>query len=311
MTTPTTQTGVFVGYNLDDLRALVLRMLRVSNTARFSSTEGTADYGWIDDVINRGQEEFARRTKCLRSYAVIELLSGHRTYRLPYDVVDIMAVYYYDTTLTNGYKELTITTVEEMNDDISDWRTDSDEPVRVYIDRNFGAGLILGINPIPESDGEVISFSSSYGAAVTWICPLYKYNRDQGTIVKVSGVDEWILANQAGVSIDPPSGNKDLVVEYYRLPQILVEQGDDGTQKTEIPREYQRAIAYYAAADLLLNNPADSAEFKRSQYLMSLFEREVAIYLDKRKAPFSGHNLQTRPMVWNWTKNMQHMKDLV
>jgi len=307
---PTTETGVFVGYDLDGLRALTLRMLRVADPTRFSSTEAATDYGWIDDVINRGQEEFARRTKCLRSYALIELLAGHRTYRLPYDLQDIMAVYFYDSSFPDGYKELTITTIEEMNDEISDWRNKTGEPKRVYIDRNFGAGLILGINPMPENDGEVVGFSSPYGAAVTWICPLYKYNRDQGMIVKVSGIDEWFLPNQAGVSIDAPTGNRDIVVEYYRLPQILVEQGDDGTQKTEIPREYQRSLAYYAASDLLSNSPADSAEYKRSQYLMGLFEREVGIYINRRKRPMSGHNVRIKSHAWNWLPNMKHLAEL-
>jgi hypothetical protein len=307
---PTSDTGVFKGYDLDDLRALVLRMLRVSNTSRFSPTSGSADYDWIDDGINRGQEEFVRLTRCLRSNAVIELINGHRTYRTPEDFIDLAVVYYYDSTLTNGYKELAIKTTDELDDEMPEWRTETGQPKYIYVDRQFGAGVIIGIAPIPEADGEVISYSSAYAAAVTWICPLYTYNRDQAVIIKVTGDDEWILPTQAGVSVDPPTGNKDLLLSYYRLPQRLIEQGDSGIQKNEIPREYQKAPAYYAAADLLSNNPADSAEYQRAQGLLAFFNREVMTYIDKRKRPFAGKNLRAKSHAWSWLESMDVWKDL-
>jgi hypothetical protein len=309
-TVTTPSTGVFSGYTLGGLRALALRKLRVKDTTRHSPTGGAADYDWIDDAINRGQERFVRQTNCLRTYAIIELKSNFRTYRLPEDFIDLMAVYYYDSSLADGYKELKITSIEELNDDVSNWRTDTGTPARVYLDRNYGAGLTFGVYPIPESDGDSVAFSSDYGAAVTWVCPLYAFNQDVGVIVRIDGADEWILPTQAGVSVDVDVADKNLFIEYYRLPQVLVARGDNTDQYSEVPREYQEAITDFAAADLLSSNPEDSAEFKRSLYLQALFKNEVEAYKDRRKRPLSGRNLRATPAVWNWTKNMPWRKEV-
>ncbi len=303
-------TGVFTGYDLDNLRALCLRMLRVSNTVRFSPTSGTADYDWIDDSLNRGQEEFVRRTNCLRTYAIIELLASQRTYRLPDDFLDLMAAYFYDDSLTDGYKELSVKTIEELNDDISDWRTDTGTPKYFYIDRNFGAGITFGLSPIPDTNGDTITFSSNYGVAVTWVCPLYTFNQDIGAIIRITGADEWILPTQDGVSVDAQPSNKNLLIEYYRLPQILVEQGAIGTQKTEIPREYQKSLVYYAVSDLLQNNPEDAAEFKRSAFFIQEFEKEVQTYINRRKRALAARQLQAKPHVWSWRDSMTSFNQL-
>jgi len=203
-------TGVFTGYTLAQLRALCLRMLRVSNTVRFSPTGGASDYDWIDDSLNRGQDEFVRRTNCLKTYAIIEMLANHRTYRLPDDFLDLMCAYFYDDTLSDGYTELTVKTIEELNDEISDWRTDTGTPKYFYIDRNYGAGVTFGLSPIPDTSGDAITFSSNYGVAVTWVCPLYTFNQDIGVIIRITGSDEWILPTQAGVSVEATPSNKNI-----------------------------------------------------------------------------------------------------
>jgi hypothetical protein len=303
-----TSSGVFSGYTLGELRALVLRMLRVPNPTRYSPTQASTDYDWIDDALNRGQDDFVRQTRCLRTYSLIELKANQRTYRLPDDFLDLMAAYYYDSSY--GYKELTIKTIEELNDDVSDWRTDTGEPKRIYIDRQYGAGTIIGLNPIPESDGDTITFDSDYGTAVTWVCPLYTYNQDIGVITRIDGTDEWIVPTQAGVSVEATVSDGNILVEYYRLPQIITAQGANTDQYTEIPREYQKALAYYAAADLLSNNPGDSVEYKKAQTYLGLFQNEINMYINKRKRSLAGRELRARPMVWNWQSNMQYYKEM-
>ena len=106
MTIRTQITGQFDGYTLTELRALTLRFLRVGNTTRYSPTAGSADYDWVDDALNRGQEDFVRRTRCLRTFAVIELVANYRTYRLPWNFIDFMAAYFY--TSNDDYRELTV-----------------------------------------------------------------------------------------------------------------------------------------------------------------------------------------------------------
>jgi hypothetical protein len=169
--TITTTSGPFTGYTLAEMRALILRMLRVPDTTRFSPTKGTADYDWIDDALNRGQDDFVRATKCLRTYAILELEANQRVYRLPEDFLDLMAAYFYDSSLSDGYKELTLNTIEELNDEFSDWRTSTGTPSRIYIDRSYGSGQTVGFYPIPDTNGDVDVFSSEHGVAVEWVCP--------------------------------------------------------------------------------------------------------------------------------------------
>lgn len=314
MPTITQQTGQFEGYTLDELRALTLKRLRVTNTTRYSPTAGTADYDWVDDALNRGQEDFVRKTLCLRTFCVVELKANYRTYRLPWNFLDFMAAYFYDSSLSDGYKELIVTTIETLNDEVSDWRTDSGDPKRIYIDRIYGTNWMFGLYPIPESDGDTITFDSEYGAVVQWVCPLYTFNQEYGVILRMTGPNEYFLNNDSGVVGKVNAMNKNIWFEYYRLPEKLVEVetslGTQGVQYPEIPREYHKALPDYAAADLLENNPEDSAELKRSILLKASFNQEVDTFIKKRKKPLSGLNLRVMPAVWNWTKNMPFYKEL-
>lgn len=309
--TITTTSGPFTGYTLAEMRALILRMLRAADTTRFSPTKGAGDYDWIDDALNRGQDDFVRATKCLRSYAIVELEANQRSYRLPDDFLDLMAAYYYDSALEGGYQELTVNTVEELNDEYGDWRTKTgDHPSRIYIDRSYGSGQTFGLYPIPNTNGDVDVFSSEHGVAVEWVCPLYTYNQDYGEVIRLNGVDEYILPTEGGAAVDVEAANKNIFLEYYRLPTIWQEQGTNTDQKSEIPREYQKALAAYAAADLLSDNPEDSVEYKRAERYRGIFDKEVQTYTNKRKRALSGRNLRARPVVWNWQQNMTHYKEL-
>ena len=299
-------TGVFTGYTLAEMRALTLRHLRAADTSRYSPTQGAADYDWIDDAINRGQDDFVRQTKCLRTFAIIELLATWRTYRLPEDFLDLMAVYFYHDSLSNGYKELPIKTIEEMNDDSSDYRTANGTPEKVYLDRQYGAASLIGVAPIPDTSGDTVTIDSAYGAAVEWICPIYTFSQDIGVVIRATGSDEWILPTANGVSVSIELTNGNLLVEYYRLPQTMT----DATGRSEVPREYQKALTYYAAADLLSDNPEDSAEYRRSNEFLAKFNNEIGVYINKRKRALSGRELRARAMVWNWNMNMPYYKGL-
>lgn len=311
----TQQTGQFSGYTLDELRAVVLRMLRVGDTTRYSPTNGTADYDWVDDALNRGQEDFVRRTLCLRTYALVELKANYRTYRLPWNFIDFMSAYIYKASETNGYNELTITTIEELNSMVSGWRTETGTPEQVYVDRIYGNQWMFGLYPIPDTDGDTITFDSDYGTIVQWVCPLYTYNQEYGVVLRMSDTDEFFLNTDAGVvgKVGAMEGN--VWFEYYRLPEKLQDTttslGEQGTQYPEIPREYHKALIYYATADLLANNPEDSQEMKRSLMFQQKFEAEVKTYIDRRKRPIAGLHLRAEANAWNyleqqdWYKGMQ------
>ncbi len=314
MTIISQQTGQFSGYTLDELRALVLKRLRVTNTTRYSPTQGTADYDWIDDALNRGQEEFVRKTKCLRTYGLIELKANYRTYRLPWNFLDLMSAYYYDSSLSDGYRELKITTIETLNDEVSDWRTNTGDPEQIYVDRIYGNNWMVGFYPIPDTDGDTITFDSNYGTIVQWVCPNYTYNQEYGVIIRMTDTDEYFLNTDSGVvgKVGTMQGN--VWIEYYRLCEKLIDVetslGTQGVQYPDIPREYHKSLIDYAASDLLENNPEDTAEFKRSMLLRQMFDREVDQYVKNRKPPLSGIELRARAHVWGWLGGMDFYKGM-
>lgn len=305
-----TSEGSFTGYTLAELRALILRMLRVTDTTRYSPTAGTADYDWIDDVLNRGQDDFVRMTKCLHNYAIVELVADQRVYRLPDDFLDATAVYYYTSAETYGYKKLIVNSVSEMNDDIAGWRTETGTPERFYVERNYGQGKTFGLYPIPDASGDSLVFSQDYGVVVQWACPLYEFSQDVGTVIRFTGSDEYILTATTGGVVDASATEGNLLIEYKRLPKELITSSGYTTQITEVPKESQKALCYYAAADLLSDNPEDSAEFKRSQYYKKLYDEEIAKYINREKRPLAAHLLMAKPAVWNYQQNMTYYKEL-
>lgn len=304
----TVLTSTFDGYTLSEARAKVLRKLRVTNTTRYSPTKGTADYDWIDDVLNVAQRKFATKTKCLRTYGIIQLKANYRTYRAPKGFIDILAAYFYKADYIDGYKEILIKTIAELNDEVSDWRTNTDDDIEaIYIDRFFGTDAVLGVYPIPDTDGATTFFTSTTGTQYDWACPLYSYSHDYGIIIKTDGTDKYILADTTdAVVADLAPGTGNILMEYYRLPMDLSE----ASQLLEIPYAYQDMVVEDAAKQLLEDNPEDSAEFKRAQFLMQKQDKEIAEYKKDMKQPFSGRDLKARTMVEGWQKNMSWRKEM-
>jgi len=316
MTIITQQTGQFSGYSLDELRALVLKMLRATNTSRYSPTLASDDYDWIDDSLNRGQEEFVRKTRCIRTMAIIELKANYRVYRLPWNFIDLMSAYFYNDELSDGYKELTPTTIEELNTSVAGWRTERGEPTHIYMDRLYGNNWTVGLYPTPSTDGDEPVLVSDYGMAGQFVCPFFTYNSEYGIIIRMAGTDEYWFNMNEGVVGDVESVNNNVVLEYYRLPAKLIEVtdetlGDPGVQYAEIPREYHKALIYYAAYDLLQNNPEDSVEYKRGASFLQRFNAETEAYIDNRKRPLAGQNLRAMPVVWTQLANIPYLRDQV
>ena len=287
-------------YSIGQHRALTLRKLRQSSTTRYSSDKTASNYDWIDDAIECAVEEFVRLTKCLRTYAILQLKSSIRIYRLPADFIDLMAAYYYHSSLSDGYKELTITTPEKLNDEVSDWRNATGTPSRIYVDRKHGQGEVLGVYKIPDADGEDIEFDNTNASEVTWICPLYTENTDFGRVVRYASDDTFILSESDTALVDAEVSDGNILLEYYRLNYHM----------TEVPSESAKVVSSLAAANLLADQPEDSAEFKRSQMLSKEFYDEAQKYINRRKRSLSGQELRATPAVWNYQKSFQYHKDL-
>lgn len=301
-------TSTFTGYDLSDARAKVLRKLRVNDTTRYSPTKGSADYDWIDDCLNIAQRNFVTKTRCLRTYAIIQMKAGYRTYRAPKGFIDIATAYFFTSDYDAGYKNLVIKSVAEMNDEYSDWRTDTDDELDViYIDRFFGTDAVLGVYPIPTTNGATTFFTSDTGAQYDWACPLYAYSHDYGIILKTDGTDKYILADSdEGVVADLDIGNGNILLEYYRLPMDMSEED----QLMETPYAYQETVIGDAVSMLLEDNPEDSAEFKRSVRLGQKTDKGIAEYMRDTKVPLSGRELRARTAVEGWTKNMDWRKEM-
>jgi hypothetical protein len=287
-------------YTLAEHRALTLRRLRASDTTRFCSTSETDNYDWIDDGIERAEEEFVRLTKCLRTWAIIQLKKNIRVYRLPEDFIDLMAAYFYKSTLTNGYKELAVTTPEKLNDEISDWRNATGTPSRIYVDRKHGKGDVLGVYTLPDTDGSAITFSNANASEVTWICPLYSERTDFGRVIRYGSADTYVLSSSDTELIDAEVSDGNILIEYYRMPH----------QRTEIPPESNRIISAFAAAELLSDLPEDSAEYKRSQLLFKEFNDGVQTYINRRKRPLAGQELRSKSAAWGWQRDFPYYKEL-
>jgi hypothetical protein len=173
---------------------------------------------------------------------------------------------------------------------------------------------MFGLYPIPDTDGDTITFDSEYGAVVQWVCPVYTFNQEYGVLVRMTDTDEFLLNTDSGVVGQVYAMNHNIWIEYYRLPEKLMTSTivttENGSQYPEIPREYQLSLPDWAAGDLLENNPEDSAEFKRSVSLKAGFYEQINTFIGKRKKPIAGLNLQARPHVWNWQKNMPYRNQM-
>ena len=300
--------NTFTGYTLSDCRAKVLRKLRVNNTSRYSPTAGTADYDWIDDALNIAQRTFAVRTKCLKTYAIIQVEANYRTYRAPSGFIDISSAYFYNDAYEEGYKQLQIKSVAELNNEVSDWMTDTDEDVEaIYIDRHHGMDAALGLYPIPTVDGSTTFISSTSGDTYDWACPLYEFSHDYGIIIKTNGDDQFILPNtDKRIVGDTVVGSGNIYLEYFRLPMDLVEAEQD----LEMPYAYQDMIIDEAVRELLENNPEDSVEFKRAASIEQKNEKQFARYDKDIKTPMTGRVLRAITNVEGYQKSMDWRKGM-
>lgn len=306
---PSTVTqNTFEGYTLSDARAKILRKLRVNNAVKYSPTKAAADYDWIDDALNIAQRTFAVRTKCLKTWAIIQVEAGLRNYRAPSGFIDIASAYFYSADYDEGYKQLTIKSIAEMNNEISDWLThEDDEITTMYVDRHYGMDAALGLYPVPSTSGNTTFFTANTADEYEWACPMYKYSHDYGIIIKTNGDDSFILPNtdrRISADVEVRSGN--IYLEYYRLPMDLVES----YQAMEMPYAFQDQVIEEAVRELLENNPEDSVEAKRAEKIEARQERTFARYEKDIKTPQQGRIIRAFVPAQNYMLNQDWRKGM-
>jgi len=285
-------------YTLTNLRALVLRKLRVTDTTRYAASNASDTYDWIDDALNRGLTTFVRKTKCLRGYAAYVPISSYQFYRLPESFIDLEAAYFYDGSLSDGYRTLTVKTTKELDDECSDWRTETGDPKYIVIDRLFGRRWFFGLVPIPSSSGTTITFDTTYGTELSDVCNLTTYSEEMIEIPQTGNFFCPTSQNSPGKPFN--NLNLDVLIVFYRLPRQL----DTTTQYPECPREYHAALADYACFELLQDNPEDSIEYKRSVGYYQRFMDAVNDYKGSGRRKMWADKRTATPAAWSWLNSM-------
>lgn len=140
----------FGGYTLEQLRARVLKALRVNTTVRYSSTGLAGVYDWIDESLNDSQNEDARYTGSIKaSWSIATLTSGTRTYDASAGFLDLIAASYWEAS--DGYTELPIKSIKWLKEHFDDWRYKTGTPKYIYIDEIHTNKVVLGLYPTPDA----------------------------------------------------------------------------------------------------------------------------------------------------------------
>lgn len=283
---------------LSNLRSATLRKLRVEDTIRYAPSGASATYTWIDASLNKGLKTFVRKTKCLRGYAVYVPIAAYQYYRLPEGYIDLESAYYYNASLSDGYRKLIPKTIHELDDELSDWRTDTGEPKYIVLDRMFGRRWFFGLVPIPDTAGTTVTWDTTYGTELTDICSLTTYNEE---FVELPQSGKFFCPNSSDSPGKPFNNiNLDILIIYYRLPRLL----DTSSQYPEMPREYHESLADYAAFELLQDNPQDSAEYKRSMNYYGRFEAAIKEYTESGRRKVWAKSKRAMAGVWTWLDGM-------
>lgn len=284
--------------NLTDLRSATLRKLRVPDTIRYAPSNAASTYTWIDASLNKALKTFVRKTKCLRGYAVYVPIALYQYYRLPEGYIDFESAYYYDSSLTDGVRKLIPKTIQELDDEVSDWRTATGDPKYIVLDRMYGRRWFFGLAPIPDTAGTTVTWDTTYGAELTEICNLTTYNEE---FIELPQSGKFYCPNSEDSPGKPFTNiNLDVLIIYYRLPRQL----DTTSQYPEIPREYHESLADYAAFELLQDNPEDSNEYKRSLNYYARFESAIGEYTKSGRRKMWTKRRTATPAVWSWVQNM-------
>ena len=108
-----------------------------------------------------------------------------------------------------------------MDEEVSDYRSETGDPKYIYLDRIYGNNWMFGLYKIPDTDGDTISFDSEYGTVVQWVCPIYTYSQEYGVVLRMTDTDEYFLNTDAGVVGKVDTLDKNVWMDYYRLPVAL------------------------------------------------------------------------------------------
>ena len=154
-------TGLFEGLTVSDLKARALDKLKqkAGNYDRYSATSILA-------ALNDAQREAVLITKCLHSFAIIELKNGYSQYKAPSQMILPTKGFFYQSA--TSYYELKQKTRDWLDKYTPGWRAvSSSGPLYMYPGDSYGSLRKIGFYPTPNTDGTSYTASPDTGVFVS------------------------------------------------------------------------------------------------------------------------------------------------
>ena len=141
-----TVSGLYSGLTLSELLARSLDKLKqaAGNYDRYSRTS-------IINALNDGLVEAVKRTRCLHSFAIIEMKDGYSQYKPPEQLLLPKKAFFYKSA--TSYYELKQHSRKWLDQYNRGWRTMDGDPRTMYPGDNYGNLRKLGFTPTPDTDG--------------------------------------------------------------------------------------------------------------------------------------------------------------
>ena len=152
-------TGLYEGLTLQELKYRCLDGLKIDRdrSNRYDKYKEAS----ITAALNDAQMEWAKRTRCLKSFAIIELKSGYSQYKPPSEMILPERAFFYQSG--TSYYELDLKTKNHLDIYVPGWRIVSGDPLIMYPGENYGNLRKLGFYPTPDTDGDSYTLSPDTG----------------------------------------------------------------------------------------------------------------------------------------------------
>lgn len=164
----------FTGRTVSELKTDTLAKLRqkAGDYGRYSAAN-------ILTALDLAQVEAVRRSRCLKTFAIIELKDGYSQYKPPSQMMYATSAFFYQSS--TSYYELEIKTRKWLDKYIPGWRVNNGDPRYMYPGDSYGNMTKLGFTPTPDTDGT-------------------SYTLDPDTGIYVSDTQNTISGNVTGVN---------------------------------------------------------------------------------------------------------------
>ena len=151
-----TVSGLYTGKTLETLKADTLAKLKqkATNYDRYTAANITA-------ALNDALVEAVRLTKCLQSFAIIQMKGGYSQYKPPTQYIEPLQAFFYQSA--TSYWELTQANRKWLDLYKPGWRTGDGDPRYMYHGDNYGNLRKLGFYPTPDTDGDDYTLSPDTG----------------------------------------------------------------------------------------------------------------------------------------------------